>query len=37
MPTIRLLDPAVVNETFEQYQQIRSFYDFNSKLDIDRY
>src|SRR5262249_2045102 len=37
VPTIRLLDPAVVNQTFEQFQQIRSFYDFNEKLDIDRY
>jgi len=37
VPTIRLLDPAVVNETFAQYQQIRSFYDFAEKLDIDRY
>src|SRR6185369_11113121 len=37
VPTIRLLDPAVVNETFSQYQQIRSFYNFNEKLDIDRY
>ncbi len=37
VPTIRLLDPAVVNETFAQYQQVRSFYDFNEKLDIDRY
>jgi len=37
VPTIRLLDPAVVNETFAQYQQIRSFYDFNQKLDVDRY
>jgi uncharacterized protein len=37
VPTIRLLDPAVVNETFTQYQQIRSFYDFPEKMDIDRY
>ncbi len=37
VPTIRLLDPAVVNETFTQYQQIRSFYDFPDKLDVDRY
>jgi len=37
VPTIRLLDPAVVNETFSQYQQIRSFYNFNEKLDVDRY
>jgi len=37
VPTIRLLDPAVVNETFTQFQQIRSFYDFADKLDVDRY
>ncbi|HEX6870526.1 MAG TPA: UPF0182 family protein, partial [Micromonosporaceae bacterium] len=37
VPTIRLLDPAVVNETFTQFQQIRSFYDFPEKLDVDRY
>jgi uncharacterized membrane protein (UPF0182 family) len=37
VPTVRLLDPAVVNETFSQYQQIRSFYDFTEKLDVDRY
>ncbi len=37
VPTIRLLDPAVVNETYTQYQQIRSFYDFPDKLDVDRY
>jgi uncharacterized membrane protein (UPF0182 family) len=37
VPTIRLLDPAVVNETYTQYQQIRSFYDFADKLDVDRY
>lgn len=37
VPTVRLLDPAVVNETFSQYQQIRSFYNFPEKLDVDRY
>ncbi len=37
VPNVRLLDPAVVNETFSQYQQIRSFYDFPEKLDVDRY
>ncbi len=37
LPTVRLLDPAVVNETYTQYQQIRSFYDFPDKLDVDRY
>ena len=34
---IRLLDPAVVSPTFNQLQQIRGYYSFNSKLDIDRY
>lgn len=37
VPTIRLLDPAVVNETYTQYQQIRQFYNFPEKLDVDRY
>jgi uncharacterized membrane protein (UPF0182 family) len=27
----------VVNDTYTQYQQIRSFYDFPDKLDVDRY
>ena len=34
---IRLLDPAVVSPTFNQLQQIRGYYSFNSKLDVDRY
>jgi uncharacterized protein len=37
IPTARLLDPAVVNETYTQYQQIRPFYNFPEKLDVDRY
>jgi uncharacterized membrane protein (UPF0182 family) len=37
VPNIRLLDPAVVSDTFTQYQQIRPFYDFNQQLDVDRY
>jgi uncharacterized membrane protein (UPF0182 family) len=37
IPTVRLLDPAVVNETYTQYQQIRPFYSFPEKLDVDRY
>ena len=37
VPNIRLLDPAVVSETFTQLQQVRGFYDFGDKLDIDRY
>ena len=28
VPNIRLLDPAVVTETFTQLQQVRGFYDF---------
>ncbi|MEV8513986.1 UPF0182 family protein [Dactylosporangium sp. NPDC051484] len=34
---IRLLDPAVVGETYTQQQQVRGFYEFSPKLDIDRY
>jgi hypothetical protein len=37
IPNARLLDPAIVAPTFTQTQQVRSFYDFNDKLDIDRY
>jgi uncharacterized membrane protein (UPF0182 family) len=34
---VRLLDPAVVNDTYTQLQQVRGFYEFADKLDIDRY
>jgi len=34
---VRLLDPAVVNDTYTQLQQVRGFYEFGEKLDIDRY
>jgi len=34
---IRLLDPTIVGATFTQKQQVRGFYEFNPKLDIDRY
>jgi uncharacterized protein len=37
VPNIRLLDPAVINDTYTQKQQVRGFYDFPDKLDIDRY
>jgi len=37
LPGIRLIDPAVVNPTFEQLQQVRGYYSFPSKLDVDRY
>jgi uncharacterized membrane protein (UPF0182 family) len=34
---IRLLDPSVVSATYTQLQQVRGFYDYGQKLDIDRY
>ncbi len=37
VPNIRLLDPQLVSETYTQLQQVRGFYDFGEKLDIDRY
>lgn len=37
VPNIRLLDPAVVSNTYTQLQQVRGFYRFGEKLDIDRY
>jgi uncharacterized protein len=37
VPNIRLLDPAVVSNTYTQLQQVRGFYRFGGKLDIDRY
>jgi uncharacterized membrane protein (UPF0182 family) len=35
--SIRLLDPDVVPPTFQQLQQMRSYYAFNSQLAVDRY
>ncbi len=37
IPGIRLIDPAMVRETYEQLQQIRGFYSFSPVLDVDRY
>ncbi|SDX97454.1 hypothetical protein SAMN05444365_101256 [Micromonospora pattaloongensis] len=37
VPNVRLLDPQLVSETFTLQQQVRSFYSFGSKLDVDRY
>jgi uncharacterized protein len=37
VPNARLLDPQLVSETYTQLQQVRGFYDFGPKLDIDRY
>ncbi|MDT5042741.1 MAG: uncharacterized protein QOE51_3726 [Actinoplanes sp.] len=34
---VRLIDPQLVSEAFTQVQQVRSFYDFGQKLDVDRY
>ncbi|REE98778.1 UPF0182 family protein [Thermomonospora umbrina] len=34
---VRLLDPNVVGETFQQLQQGRNFYRFPDALDVDRY
>jgi uncharacterized protein len=34
---LRLLDPSIVSSTYTQLQQVRGFYDFTQKLDIDRY
>ena len=33
----RILDPNVLSDTFTQLQQVRTFYRFNSSLDIDQY
>jgi len=37
LPGIRLIDPAMVQQTYEQTQQIRGFYSFAPVLDVDRY
>lgn len=37
LSNIRLLDPAVVSPTYNQLQQIRGYYSFQDRLDIDRY
>jgi uncharacterized membrane protein (UPF0182 family) len=37
VPNIRLTDPNVVSPTFTNAQQLRNYYGFPDKLDIDRY
>ncbi|HEX5770823.1 MAG TPA: UPF0182 family protein [Nocardioidaceae bacterium] len=37
IPGIRLLDPALVSDTFEQLQQVRGYYSVPGVLDVDRY
>jgi uncharacterized membrane protein (UPF0182 family) len=34
---MRLMDPAVISETFQQLQQVKGFYQFPAMLSIDRY
>ena len=35
--SIRLLDPALVSDSFRQLQQNRQYYNFPNNLDVDRY
>ncbi|AKT52695.1 membrane protein [Arsenicicoccus sp. oral taxon 190] len=37
VPGIRIVDPAVVGQTFEALQAVKAFYSFPSSLDVDRY
>ncbi|MFI5494769.1 UPF0182 family protein [Actinoplanes sp. NPDC051859] len=35
--SVRLIDPQLVSQAYTQQQQVRGFYDFGPKLDVDRY
>ncbi len=37
LPDVRLMDPAVVSQTFQQLQQVKGYYKFPSVLAVDRY
>ncbi|HEY2579742.1 MAG TPA: UPF0182 family protein [Streptosporangiaceae bacterium] len=37
LPSVRLIDPSIVSQTFQQLQQVKSFYNFPGQLDMDRY
>jgi uncharacterized protein len=37
LPGIRLLDPSLVSDTYEQLQQVRGYYSVPNVLDVDRY
>ena len=37
LPDVRLLDPGVVSPTFQQLQQVKSYYKFTDVLAVDRY
>ena len=34
---IRIIDPALVSDSFAQLEQIKQYYQFNNHLDVDRY
>ena len=36
-PGIRLIDPSIVSDAFQQQQQISQYYTFQDNLDVDRY
>ena len=35
--SIRIIDPALITDTFRQFEQVRQFYQFPEYLDVDRY
>jgi uncharacterized membrane protein (UPF0182 family) len=37
LPGLRLMDPAVLPQTFQQLQQVKGFYQFPNMLAVDRY
>jgi uncharacterized membrane protein (UPF0182 family) len=37
VPDVRLMDPGVMPSTFEQLQQVKGYYHFESPLSMDRY
>ncbi len=37
LPSVRLIDPQLVSQAFEQLQQVRGFYRMPNVLDVDRY
>jgi uncharacterized membrane protein (UPF0182 family) len=37
LPDVRLMDPAVVSQTFQQLQQVKGYYKFPGVLAVDRY
>jgi uncharacterized protein len=37
LPDLRMSDPGVISPSFQQLQQVKSYYQFSPVLDIDRY